>query len=344
MPPSNPEKTASTSAILHDLGAPLTAARGWAELLCEADLGGKRGAWAERVRDCLAEMAEILAGSTEAGVFSPVEEVEALATALGQRARETGTRFLCSQGGRGPWRVRGARTAFRRIAANLMSNVLRHAPGGNAEVRVALRRATRGWRLRLEVADEGPGLGRGAAEALFRAGEKGRDSGGKGLGLHIVRELAKANGGEAGATGGARGARFWAELLVREAEGRAPLPTLPRPVLILVGSPRRRRWLASLLTGWNIPCAAARLNATPGQIARASQGLGGGALVLSERDSPELPQGVSGWVTLGEDTPCGPGSLIRALGGGEVGDRLAKGGLIASVRGSDAQDQGQAPA
>lgn len=344
MPPSTPESTEAHPAILHDLGAPLTAARGWAELLCEAGLGGKSRVWAERVRDCLAEMAQILGGASSREDFSPVEEVEGLALALEQRARETGTLFLCSQRGAGPWRVRGARAAFGRMAANLMSNALRHAPGGCVEVEVRLRRAPRGWRLRLEVADEGPGLGRRAAEALFRAGERGEDSAGKGLGLHIVRELAKANGGEAGARAEPRGARFWAELLVEAAEGRAPLPTRCRPVLILVGSGRRRRWLAGLLSGWRIPCAALREHATAGQITRASRGLGGGALVLAERKPGVLPAGISAWVRLGRNAPCGPGSLLGALGGGEVRDRLAKGARIASVRLSDAQDQGQAPA
>lgn len=344
MSPSTPDKAEATSAILHDLGAPLAAARGWAELLCEADLQGKQGEWAARVRDCLAEMAQILLGASAPEAFSPLEELEALANSLGKKARETGTCFLCSRRSRGPWRVKGARGAFRRIATNLMSNVLRHAPGGCVEVEVVLRRAPRGWRLRLEVADEGPGLGRRAAEGLFRAGKKGKDSAGQGLGLHIVRELATANGGEAGARSEARGARFWAELRVEAADGREPLPSRRDPVLLLVESARRRRWLARLLTGWRIACAALPADASDEQVARTSRGLGGGARVLAEREPAGRERGAPGWVRLEEASPCGPCALIRLLDQGDVGDRLAKHRGMSSMGNADAQDQGQAPA
>ena len=70
------------------------------------------------------------------------------------------------------------------------------------------------------------------------------------------RELAKANGGEAGARAEARGARFWAEILVNAADGAEPLPSRRQPVLLMMGPGRRRRWLARLLTGWRMPCAA----------------------------------------------------------------------------------------
>ena len=344
MPPPTTDKTEPAEAILHDLGAPLTAARGWSELLCDAGLEGKRGEWAGKVRDCLAEMARILTGSATREAFCPVEEIEELADSLGRRARETGTCFLCGQRGPGPWRVEGDRGAFRRIAANLMSNVLRHAPGGEVEVEVVLRRAPRGWRLRLEVADEGPGLGRRAAESLFRAGERGRDSPGKGLGLHIVRELAKANGGEAGARAEARGARFWAEMLVTAAAGAEPLPSRRRPVLMMMGPGRRRRWLARLLTGWRMPCAVVPENATDAQLARASRGLGGGSLVVAEQERIGPPRGTMGWVCLAADEGCGPMALLRALEEGQGSPRLAKGRRTASLRMTDAKDKGQAPA
>lgn len=344
MPPQTPERTEAASTILHDLGAPLTAARGWSELLCDAGLGGKQGEWAAKVRDCLEEMARILLGTASREVFSPVAEIEELADSLARRARETGTCFLCGRRGPGPWRVEGARGAFRRIAANLMSNVIRHAPGGEVEVEVVLRRAPRGWRLRLEVADEGPGLGKQAAEALFRAGERGRDSPGKGLGLHIVRELAKANGGEAGARAEARGARFWAEILVNAAEGAEPLPSRRQPVLLMMGPGRRRRWLARLLTGWRMPCATVPENATEAQLARASRGLGGGALVVAEQERIGPPRGTMGWVCLAADEGCGPMALLRALEEGQGSPRLAKARRTASLRVKDAKDKGQAPA
>ncbi len=331
-------------SVLHDMAAPLAAARGWAELLCQARMGGHEGRWAARLGDCLAELADLLVGADPGEGFAPVAEVESLARTLELRCEETGTRLLCSRRGPGPWRVRGARVAFRRIAANLLSNALRHAPGGCVEVEVSLRRTTRGWKLRLEVADEGPGLGRMAA-ALFRAGERRRGSAGRGLGLHNVRELARANGGEAGAIDGAGGARFWAELAVAGDRGSEPRPLRRGPVILMGGSPRERRWLARLLTRWKIACAEAPAGATADELARANRELGGGAMVLAA-GAPRgcAGAGLSGWADLGRRRPCGPGDLIGILDGGGCGDRLAKSRGPASLRVTDAENQGQAPA
>jgi hypothetical protein len=344
MSPSPRGKGGEIGSVLHDLATPLAAARGWAELLCQAGMGGAKGRWATRLAECLAELAELLVGANRGEAFAPLGEVEALARTLELRCEETGTRFLCSRRGRGPWRVRGARVAFRRIATNLLSNVLRHAPGGCVEVEVLLRRTTRGWMLRLEVGDEGPGLG-GMAAALFRAGQRNRVSAGRGLGLHNVRELARANGGEAGVVGEAGGARFWAEMIVAGERGLEPGPLRRGPVILAGGSPRERRWLARLMTRWKIACAEVPAEATADELARANRELGGGAMVLAE-GAPRgwADAGLSGWADLGQLRPCGPGDLIGILDGGGDADRLAKNRGAASLRGTDAENQGQAPA
>ena len=340
-----PDKRGERASILHDIAAPLMAARGWAELLGQGKLGAEPSKWVARLNDCLAEIAALLASEGPAEAFCPVEDLESLAASMDRRCWETGTRFLCSRRGRGPWKVRGPRAAFRRIAANLLSNVLRHAPGGWVEAVVLLKRSPQGWRLRVEVADEGPGLGKGAADGLFRAGRRGKDSAGKGLGLHLVRELARANGGEAGAIGESRGARFWAEVAVREEAGKEPAPSRRDPVILAGLGPRERRWLAGMLTGWRIPCATVTEGAGAAVIAAAIRDLGGAARVLAqERCRGEQPRGVSAWIDLGKARPCGPGEVLRLLGGGETLGRLAKRRGMSSVGAPDAQDQGQAPA
>lgn len=339
-----PEKRGETTSILHDIAAPLLAARGWAELLGQSKLGAEQGKWAARLSHCLAEMAGLLASEGPAEDFCPLEDLESLAASMDRRCWETGTRFLCSRRGRGPWKVRGSRAAFRRIASNLLSNVLRHAPGGWVEAVVLLKRSPHGWRLRLEVADEGPGLGKGAADGLFRAGRRGKDSAGKGLGLHLVRELARANGGEAGAIGEPGGARFWAEVEVREEAGKEPAPRRREPVILAGMGPRERRWLAGMLTDWRIPCATVAAEGGAAAISAAIRGLGGSARVLArEPCRGERPRGASAWIDLAEARPCGPGEVLRLLGGEESDGRLAKRRGMSSVETPDAQDQGQAP-
>lgn len=96
--------------------------------------------------------------------------------------------------------------AFRQIVLNLISNALKFSPTG-AKIRVEAQ-AERG-QLRLDVADEGPGVS--PADRLriltpFERGETAKRQGieGVGLGLAIVSELLKVHGGHL-AIGGAQG-------------------------------------------------------------------------------------------------------------------------------------------
>jgi PAS domain S-box-containing protein len=76
---------------------------------------------------------------------------------------------------------------------NLLSNAVRH---GAPPVRVeASRRPDRGVELR--VSDQGSGVAEAMRPRLFERFATGRRRGGTGLGLFIVRELARAHGGDA---------------------------------------------------------------------------------------------------------------------------------------------------
>jgi PAS domain S-box-containing protein/diguanylate cyclase (GGDEF)-like protein len=76
------------------------------------------------------------------------------------------------------------------VISNLLANALKHAPPGGV-VRCTL--AAVGERLRIEVADSGPGVAHGLREEIFERYRRGAGSaarpGGTGLGLAIVRDL-----------------------------------------------------------------------------------------------------------------------------------------------------------
>ena len=102
----------------------------------------------------------------------------------------------------------------REILSNLVANALRHTPpGGRVTVQVTLE----GDDALLTVADTGEGIAPEELDRVFDRFHRRSDTGGSGLGLTIVRDLALAHGGSASATsaGTGRGARFVVRLPTR---------------------------------------------------------------------------------------------------------------------------------
>ena len=82
------------------------------------------------------------------------------------------------------------------VVSNLLANALKYAPSGGT-VRCTLASAAE--RLRIEVADSGPGVDDGMRETIFERYRRGAGSaarpGGTGLGLAIVRDLVALHNG-----------------------------------------------------------------------------------------------------------------------------------------------------
>lgn len=89
------------------------------------------------------------------------------------------------------------RTRMRLLLRNLLENALRH---GRGAVRVQGR--CQGGEMIVAVSDEGAGVPAAEREAVFQR-FRGGDGGGAGLGLAIVREVARAHGGWVGFVEGA---------------------------------------------------------------------------------------------------------------------------------------------
>lgn len=92
--------------------------------------------------------------------------------------------------------VRGRADDLRDLVRNLLENALWH---GRGIVRVGVRRDDSGHgNVMIDVIDEGDGVPAGMEEAAFRRFHKIRaDSPGAGLGLAIVRHVARSHGGDA---------------------------------------------------------------------------------------------------------------------------------------------------
>jgi signal transduction histidine kinase len=93
--------------------------------------------------------------------------------------------------------------AILRAVLNLLGNAIAH--GGNAGT-IAVRVSAAG---RIDVSDQGPGIAADAQERIFEPFRRERwDRDGCGLGLHLVREIMHAHGGEVRLVGSGPGALF----------------------------------------------------------------------------------------------------------------------------------------
>ncbi len=113
--------------------------------------------------------------------------------------------------------IRADPTLLARALSLVLDNARRYG-GGEQEIRLRIRQRV-GW-LRFEVEDRGPGFPEGDAEQAFAPFYRGppgsaqaQKPAGEGLGLALVRQIARAHRGDAGASnrrGG--GALVWVEL------------------------------------------------------------------------------------------------------------------------------------
>ncbi len=111
--------------------------------------------------------------------------------------------------------IRGDASALDQIMVNLVDNAAKYTTAGG---HVWIRGRRTDGRVRLEVADDGPGVAPHQRERVFERfyrvdPGRSREVGGTGLGLAIVKHLVEAMGGKVGLDGHQpTGALFWVEL------------------------------------------------------------------------------------------------------------------------------------
>ncbi len=128
------------------------------------------------------------------------------------------------------------------IVHGLLTNAHRHAPGSPVDVVV---RSIAGFAM-IRVDDRGPGVAPGRRQEIFGRGVRGdapADCPGHGLGLHIARTMARAQGGD---------------LWVDERAGGGASFALTVPTVTVLSSARRDRDLAAASI-WSHPLADTEL-------------------------------------------------------------------------------------
>lgn len=187
------DRTHMLGAISHDLRSPITAMRLRAELVEDAET---RDALLATLAEMEAMTESALAFVREDADAEPTRPTDlgALAESVVEDAAEAGAAAEIVAAPRLVYRCRAG--ALKRALRNLVENAARY--GGGAAVSVL--ETADGPVLRVE--DHGPGLPPERLEAMFEPfvrleGSRSADTGGVGLGLSIVRSIARAHGGEA---------------------------------------------------------------------------------------------------------------------------------------------------
>jgi signal transduction histidine kinase len=207
-------KTAFMSAVSHELRTPITICRGHLEVL-EPDADRLEiGETIALVLDELDRMNRLVDDMTTAvrgddPSFLRREPVQ-LATLVSRVARKVepllSPRLRVAPVPRDA-RLHADPRRLEQALVNLLQNAAVHTPD-ETPVELRVSQARRAWLF--EVEDRGPGLARGQDEEAFERFVHGPASSGSGLGLAVVRSIARGHGGEAGVDNHpGKGATFW---------------------------------------------------------------------------------------------------------------------------------------
>ena len=181
--------------VSHELRTPLSRLRLTAELLKEVADPKRKADLEKDVTEIDALIEQVLLSSRLDAVreLEVREDVDLLALAAEEAARCAESDITGE-----PVVVRGDPTLLRRMIRNLIENARQH---GSPPVEVQVRRE--GQRAVLTVIDAGPGIPASERERVFAPFYRppGTRSQGSGLGLALVRQIARQHGGEAGTAG-----------------------------------------------------------------------------------------------------------------------------------------------
>lgn len=186
------ERERFLAAVSHDLKTPLTRMRLRTEMMANAPLQAQLRTDVDDMLQLLDGTLDFLRGKVVDEPLQPVDLV-ALVESLVEDYQGVGTVTLqAPEALQWPCRPK----ALKRALTNLIDNALKY--GGNAHV--VLSGVSRC--VEILVMDDGPGLSEEELQKVFEPfyrveHSRSRDTGGAGLGLAIVRQIARSHGGDA---------------------------------------------------------------------------------------------------------------------------------------------------
>jgi len=240
-PPTRADE-AVLAVFAHDIRTALTGILALGELLASSNLGERERRWAMGIKDSAEHLASLTTLAIDAAkadtgkltlqqeIFRPRRLIEAVAETLAVRAQTKGLRAEVTVADELPELLVGDQARLRAALENLIDNAVKFTEQGLVRLEVRMARATRGRaKITFIVTDSGIGLNTAEIKRLFRPFAQAstaiaRRYGGAGLGLAVVKVLAKLMGGDLTVTSSpGRGSsfRFSAVLPIAPADAAA---------------------------------------------------------------------------------------------------------------------------
>jgi CheY-like chemotaxis protein/nitrogen-specific signal transduction histidine kinase len=269
-------KEAVLAVFAHDIRTALTGILALGELLASSNLGERERRWAVGIKSSAEHLASLTtlvidAAKADAGslvlqreVFRPRRLIEALRETFTARAETKGLRAEVTIADDMPDLLLGDPVRLRAALENLVDNAVKFTEHGAVKLEARVDRGGRGRvKFVVVVTDSGIGIARAEIKRLFRpfaqaSAAIARRYGGAGLGLAVVRVLARLMGGDLDvASTPGRGSRFRfsavlplapaeAAANVRERQSVVPAPRLK--ILCAEDNPYGRVILNTILT------------------------------------------------------------------------------------------------
>lgn len=226
-------KSAFMARLSHDMRTPLTAILGMSELLQRQHTSEKEkkralryliqagGALLEMVSDVTDHAALEQGGmALHEGPFNPRESLLQCLDIYRPAAEAKGIALSLEVDESVPKVLEGDSFRLRQALGNLVSNAVKFTSRGTVSVQADAKPQSHDrLLLHIRVEDSGPGLSPGESEQIFESFQRGAHAGGKpgtGLGLNIVRTIARRMGGDIRVTSSpGRGCCFCLEVCLR---------------------------------------------------------------------------------------------------------------------------------